>query len=252
MVPPLLLIVVVLLLWQFVMAKFGLFNIPTQYLGSPAGIGHAFGTLLHTGYNGRSLGFNIGISVFRVLVGFTIGACLALPLGLLMGSIKPVNRLFGPIFNFLRPIPALAFVPVVVIWFGIGETGKIFVIAATSFLYNILAASAAVSVIRADFLRAADNFHLSTFAKLRYVVLPAAMPQIVVGLRTAMALSWAVVVAAELVAAQHGLGYIIEYASTFFQINVVYVGIIFIGLIGAGMDLAFRLIDRYALHWVGK
>lgn len=244
------LVIVILLIWQFFIATYGLPGIPAKYLGSPFGIWIAFKQLLAHGYNGRSLWFNIGVSVLRVASGFLIGVALALPMGFLMGYSKIANNLVGPILNFLRPIPALAFVPVVIIWFGIGETGKIFVIAATAFLYTVLSVSAGVSTVPRDYLRAGANFNLSPLTTFRRIVLPASLPHIIVGLRTASAISWAVVVAAELIAAQHGLGYIIENASTFFQINTVYVGIIFIGIVGLAMDGFFQLLHKRYLHWL--
>lgn len=244
------LVIMLLIIWQFLIAKYGLPGIPAKYLGSPYGIGVAFKHLLTDGYNGRSIWFNIGISVFRVVSGFLIGIVLAIPMGFLMGYSEIANNLFGPILNFLRPIPALAFVPVVIIWFGIGETGKIFVIAATAFLYTVLSVSAGVSTVPRDYLRAGLNFNLGPVTTFRRIVLPASLPHILVGLRTASAISWAVVVAAELIAAQHGLGYIIENASTFFQINTVYVGIIFIGIVGLAMDGFFQVLQKRYLHWL--
>lgn len=250
---PLTAVVALLLFWQFVIAA-GLIHvgIPTQYLGSPTGIWQQFVDLAEHGYGTSSLQANILASVLRVLMGFLVGAMIAVPLGLFMGYYLSIGNLLGPIFAFLRPIPALAFIPVAVIWFGIGETGKVAVIAATSFLYTVLSSSAGVLTVQGEYLKTAKNYRVSGRRTLFSVVLPAAAPQIVTGLRTALAISWAVVVAAELIAAQKGLGFIISDASTFFKINTVYVGIIFIGLIGIAMDFAFILVGRRVLHWVGK
>lgn len=251
-IKPVVVVIAVLLIWQYIIAKFGFFGIPVKYLGSPSGIWRAFILLVHNGYNGKSLWYNIGISVARVVIGYAIGVTIALPLGLFLGYKKSIGGWFTPILGFLRPIPALAFVPVAVIWLGIGESGKILVITMTALLYVTLAVVNSVANVPSDYIRSAENFNVKSHTIIRRVILPAAMPTIVIGMRTALALSWAVVIAAELIAAQHGLGYIIENASTFFQINIVYVGIIFIGLIGLIMDLAFQYYVNHHLHWIGQ
>ena len=152
----------------------------------------------------------------------------------------------------MRPIPALAFIPVVIIWFGIGQTGRIVVIATTAFLYSVMGVVAGVRSVPQSYLRVAKNYQLSRRTTILRVVCPAALPQMLIGLRTGMALAWAVVVAAELIAAQHGLGYMIENASTFFRVNTVYVGITIIGIIGVGIEAIFALVNHRLLHWVGR
>ncbi|GAC1422474.1 MAG: ABC transporter permease [Candidatus Velthaea sp.] len=249
---PLSAVVIALLFWQFVLARGLVPGIPTKFLGSPAGIFVAFITLATHGYGGAPLWEHVLASVARTLTGFFIAAVVAVPFGLLMGYARPVGNLFIPIFSFLRPIPALAFIPVMTIWFGIGETAKIAVIAITAFLFTVLGASLGVRTVPREYTRVAQNFNISPARTLLSIVLPAAMPQILIGLRTGMALSWAVVVAAELIAAQRGLGFIIMDASTLFHIDVVYVGITIIGVIGIALDLGFRLVENRLMHWVAK
>lgn len=249
---PALLFIAIVLFWQYILAPGLLPFVPTKYIGSPAGILESFRSLLAQGYQGTSLLTEITSSLFRVMAGFCIGALIGTPLGLLMGYNKFVGRLFGPFFSFLRPVPALAFIPIMLIWFGISDVGRIGLIAMTSFLYIVLATSAGVSAIPQAYFRAARNYQLSPWRTLFSIVLPASFPSILIGFRTGMALSWAVVVAAELIAAQNGLGYMIMDASTFFRINVVYVGVILIGVIGVALDLLFSLLQQRALHWLGK
>lgn len=249
---PALLVVAAFCFWQFVVARGLIPGVPTRYIGSPAGAWQAFLKLSHDGYQESSLWSEISASLVRVLLGFAIGAGAAIPIGLLMGMYDPIGKLIGPVLGFLRPIPALAFIPVVVIWFGIGQTGRITVIAITAFLYAVLGANAGVRDVPKSYWRTAANFQLPRVRTLASVVFPAALPQIITGLRTGMAISWAVVVAAELIAAQQGLGYMIQSASTFFQINTVYVGIALIGIIGVLMEFAFALLSRRVLHWMGK
>lgn len=249
---PLSLVVLVLLIWQYVVAAGHIPGVPTKYVGSPSGIWDALNQLLKKGYQGSSLWVEVEASVIRVFAGFGIGAGLAIPFGLLMGSVQSIRKLVEPILNFLRPIPALAFIPVVIIWFGIGQTGRIFVIATTAFLYAVLGVAAGVRSVPKSYIRAAQNYNVSRVRTLMTVVLPAAAPQIMTGLRTGMALAWAVVVAAELVAASHGLGYLIMNASTFFEINIVYVGIVCIGIIGVAIEIVFSIVQRRVIHWEGK
>lgn len=247
---PGLLLVFIIVFWQFVLPHIPF--LPSKYIGSPAGIARSFRELSSQGYEGVSLIDEIISSVRRVLIGFCIGAALATPIGLLMGYNKYIYRLLGPFFGFLRPVPALAFIPVILIWFGIGDVGRIVLISMTSFLYIVLATSEGVAAVPEAYLRAARNYRLSSTRTLLSIVLPASLPSILIGFRTGMALSWAVVVAAELIAAQEGLGYMIKDAATFFRINVVYVGIILIGIIGILLDWLFTIIQRRTLHWLSK
>ena len=247
---PAMLVVFLVAFWQFALPHIPF--LPSKYIGSPAGIARSFHKLLLHGYEGVPLIDEITASVRRVLLGFFIGAALATPIGLMMGYNKYVGRLLGPLFGFLRPVPALAFIPVMLIWFGISDVGRIVLIAMTSFLYIVLATSAGVAAVPEAYLRAAQNYHLSGTRTLLSIVLPASLPSILIGFRTGMALSWAVVVAAELIAAQHGLGYMIKDAATFFRINYVYVGIILIGIIGVLLDWLFTVIQRRLLHWISK
>ncbi|MDE2188016.1 MAG: ABC transporter permease [Betaproteobacteria bacterium] len=247
---PVLLALFIVAFWQYALPHLGF--VRTKYLGSPAGIVHSFRELLSQGYEGVPLIDEILASVRRVLLGFAIGALLATPIGLLMGYKRGFGRAMGPLFSFLRPVPALAFIPVMLIWFGISDVGRIVLIAMTSFLYIVLATSAGVAAVPESYLRSAQNYHLSSMRTVLSIVLPASLPSILIGFRTGMALSWAVVVAAELIAAQRGLGYMIKDAATFFRINEVYVGIILIGIIGVLLDWLFLAVQRRALHWVSK
>ncbi len=250
--PPLFVCVLALLVWQFLIPLGIVPGVKAAYLGTPSGIAASALELARQGYGGHSLLAHVAASVLRTVVGFTLAACLGVPLGIVLGYHSRAGAFFLPIFGFLRPIPALAFIPVVVIWFGIGEFAKVFVIFMTAFLYVLLGSVSGVRSVAADYLRLASNYRISTRATLFKVVLPAALPQIFVSLRTAMALSWAVVVASELIAAQVGLGFLIESASQVYAINTVYVGVALIGLIGVAIDMLFLAGERRLLHWVGR
>jgi ABC-type nitrate/sulfonate/bicarbonate transport system permease component len=230
----------------------GTHAISTKFLSSPFGIAAAFFALLHTGYEGTPLWQEFLASLGRTMIGFVLSAVFAIPLGLWMGLNPYVGATLSPLFNLLRPVPAIALIPVMVLWFGIGETSKIIVIFLASFLYVVLNTQAGVATIPQGLIRAAINLGANRAQLFRYVIFPASLPSIMTGLRTGLAVSWAVVVAAELIAAQKGLGYMIEDAATFYRITDVYVGVILIGVIGLFMNSSLEAIERRALHWAGK
>jgi NitT/TauT family transport system permease protein len=250
--PPLSVVVLALLAWEYLIPLGIVPGVRAEYLGTPSGVAAAAAELAQRGYGGHGLVDHVRASLFRTATGFAIAACIGVPLGIVLGYNQRAGAFLLPIFGFLRPIPALAFIPIVVIWFGIGEFAKVFVIFMTAFLYVLLGSVSGVRSVPNDFFRLGRTYHLSTFSTLFRVVLPAALPEIFVSLRTAMALSWAVVVASELIAAQVGLGYMIQSASQVYAINKVYVGVALIGLVGVSIDILFQLAERRLLHWVGR
>lgn len=250
--PPFSVVILVLLVWQYLIPLGIVPGVRAQYLGTPSGIAKAAIELAQSGYGGYGLFEHVRASLFRTLAGFVIAASIGVPLGIVLGYNQRLGSFMLPIFGFLRPIPALAFIPIVVIWFGIGEFAKVFVIFMTAFLYVLLGSVSGVRSVPADYFRLSRNYHLSTWSTLFRVVLPSALPEIFVSLRTAMALSWAVVVASELIAAQVGLGYLIQSASQVYAINKVYVGVALIGLVGVSIDMVFLFVERRMLHWVGR
>ena len=239
-----------LLLWELLTD--GTHAISTKFLSSPLGIAEEFVTLLRTGYAGTPLWAHFAASLERTFSGFVLSALLAIPIGLWMGLNPYVRAVLNPLFSLMRPVPAIALIPLMILWFGIGETSKIFVIFLASFLYVVLNTSAGVATVSEGLIRAATNLGANRFQLFRHVIFPASLPSIMTGLKTGLAVSWAVVVAAELIAAQSGLGYMIEDAATFYRIKDVYVGVILIGAIGLLMSASLELIERRALHWAGK
>ena len=248
-VPTALLIGAVLLFWELVLSRVAVFGIPPQYLGSPSGVVAEFGELMRDGYTGTPLWQHFAASILRTLSGVVAAVLVGLPLGLAIGLSPFLDRLLSPIIGFLRPIPALAWIPVVVIWLGIGEESKVFVIFMSSVLFVTTGAILGVKAVPADFYFVARNYTLGRFDLMRLIVLPPAMPQILAGMRTALTIGWAVVVAAELIGASQGLGYMIRNASQVFDVNTVYVGILLIGLVGVTFEYGFRYVEKRMLHW---
>lgn len=239
----------VLLLWT-VLTETGW--IGPDYLPSPVSLAQAFLQLLDSGYKGVPLHEHIGASLYRTLAGFLLGSLLGIPLGLLTGYNRVAGAMVTPLMAFLRPIPPIAFIPIAVLYFGLGETGKIVLIFFTAFNYAQLNAHQGASSVPVSYLRAARSMGLSQRQIFLRIVVPAALPQIMTGLRVALALSWAVVVAAELVGAQRGLGFMIADAAQFFQIPIVFLGIGLIGVIGLGLNFLLGAWERRLVHWQGR
>jgi NitT/TauT family transport system permease protein len=221
-------------------------------LPSPRQLGSSFWKFVTQGYENHSFLSHLGASLFRTTVGFAIGALAGVPVGLLMGYFPSINAVLSPLFAFIRPIPVIAFIPLVILYFGIGEFSKILLISVTAFWYVVLNTANGVRSVPVLLLQAAENLGLNRRQLFVSVMLPASMPFIMVGLKTAVALSWAVVVAAELIAAQRGLGHVIMDAGMFFNIPMVYVGIGLIGVIGLGLERLLGTLERRLLHWQGK
>lgn len=226
--------------------------LPQGYLPSPLELWRELITLATAGYKGTPLWQHIGISLFRTLSGFLMGVTLGIPLGLYTGYSRVAGAAVSPVMAFIRPIPPIAFIPMVVLYFGLGEVGKVVLIFWTAFNYVHVNAHAGASGVPIAYQRAAQSIGLTPGQIFFRVVLPAAVPQIFTGLKVGMALSWAVVVAAELTGAQSGLGYMISDAALTFRIPAVFIGIALIGLIGLALNIALNLLEGKVVHWKGR
>lgn len=231
-------------------AQLSLFD--PDYFPTPKSLLLALADIVTHGYQGHTLQEHIGISLFRTLVGYVAGIIVGVPLGLIAGYYRRAGAMISPIMAFLRPIPPIAFIPIAVLYFGLGEVGKIVLIFFVSFNYVQANAYAGAANFLIDYRRAAASLGLSGFQTFWRIVLPGALPQIFTGLKVALALSWAVVVAAELVGAQSGLGFMISDAATLFRIPVVFIGVGLIGLIGLLLNLTLNLGESYVVHWKGR
>ncbi|MFQ1061722.1 ABC transporter permease [Bordetella trematum] len=222
------------------------------YLPGPKAMFEQLLTLLDHGYGGKPLSDHIGASLFRALVGFAIGVLAGVPFGLFSGYHKAVGAMMSPIMAFIRPIPPIAFIPMAVLYFGLGETGKVVLIVFTAFNYSFVSAQAGALSVPVSYYRAAESLGMRKLQIFWQVVFPSAIPHMFTGLKVAMALSWAVVVAAELVGAQKGLGFMISDAAQLFQIPVVFIGIALIGLIGLVLNGLLTVAEDRIVHWKGR
>ena len=223
-----------------------------KLVASPIAVANEFSAMLKNGYVGVPLLNHILASALRTTIGFSCGLVVALPVGIAIGYSSVANAILSPFLAILRPIPVLACIPLAILWFGIGEFSKVALIALSSFLYMVVNISAGVKSVPAELLLAAESLGTSKLQLFIHVVLPYSMPFVLAAVRIGAGISWAVVVSAELIAAQQRLGYIIMDAATFFRIPSVYVGIALIGLIGFTIDRSIVLVERYWIHWSGK
>jgi len=222
------------------------------WLPSPEAVISRFFEIAQDGYQNFTLLEHLGASLWRVIAGFALGAILGIPLGYAMGLSSWARGWFDPIVEFMRPVPPLALIPLVIIWFGIWETGKIVLLFLASLWVMTIAARAGVSGVSLTKVQAAYTLGASKWQVLKYVIAPNSLPEIFTGARVAMGVCWGTVVAAELVAAQKGAGMMIIAASKFQLTDIVITGIILIGLIGYGIDILMRLAERVLVPWKGK
>jgi ABC-type nitrate/sulfonate/bicarbonate transport system permease component len=192
---------------------------------------------------------DLGISLKRAAVGFVLGASLGVLLGLLTARLRPVGYTLHPLLNVLRPIPAIALAPLAIVWFGIGEPSKYFLITYTVFLAVWLNTDHGASHIAPTYIRASRSLGAGTWREFFEVVVPAAAPHIVSGLRLGAALAFLSLVAAELTGASSGIGYRIQESRQFFRTDRMFVGLIELGLLGGLLDFCFLQISRRLVHW---
>jgi NitT/TauT family transport system permease protein len=191
---------------------------------------------------------HIGASLFRVGAGFGLAVAFAIPLGLWMGWVQGAYTTLNPIFQILRPISPIAWIPIAILWFGVGNESPIFLIFISSVFPMIVQTVSGVHTIERRYLRAAENFGVSRATLFRQVVIPAVLPQVIIGMRIGLGVAWLVVVAAEMIALRSGLGFlIIDSRNAGNRYDLVIAGMIIIGLIGLSLDGLMRLLEGHRL-----
>lgn len=204
----------------------------------PEDVVRAFWSSLRDG----TLAEHVAMSYFRILVGWAIGCALAIPLGLLAGRSRIVRMVLEPYIEFFRFIPPIAFITLFLIWFGLGETSKILLIVYTSLFVAFINTLAGAMAVDVEKIRAAQCMGATSRQTFAHVIVPATVPHIVTGVRLALGNAFMTVVAAELVAAQSGVGHLIWNSRLFAQTDFVFVGIITLGLMGFTANWVLRLI----------
>src|SRR5438067_2681230 len=201
---------------------------------------------------GKPLAEHFWWSLYRVFAAFILACLTAIPVGIAMGVSRIARGIFDPPIEFYRPLPPLAYLPLIVIWFGIEETAKIVLIYLACFAPLAMAARAGVRSVTIEQINAAYSMGASKWQVIYHVVIPAAMPEILTGMRIAIGFGWTTLVAAEMVAATAGLGQMVLNASNFLRTDVVIMGIVVIGGVAYLFDLLMRLVERKLVPWKGR
>jgi len=201
-------------------------------------------------FNDDELLADVGISCFRVIAGWALSALVALPLGLLIGTFRIVQALLEPLTDFIRYMPAVAFIPLVMLWIGIDEGAKVAIIFIGTFFQMVLMVAEDVRRVPMAQIEVAQTLGAARLEVIEEVIIPSAKPALLDTLRITMGWAWTYLVVAELVAANSGLGYAIIKAQRFLQTDKIFAGILLIGAIGLAMDQAFRLLHRLAFPYL--
>jgi len=234
-----------LLLWWLV-TTFG--NIDPQFLPSPSKVIEAFGRLWST----RELLKDTVASLWRVGVGFLFAAIFSIPVGVLMGSFPSIRALLEPLFGLMRYMPAPAFIPLLILYLGIGEEPKITLIFIGVFFFNSLMVMDTVKFVPKDLIEATYMLGGNRWATLTQVILPHVLPGIIDACRINLAAAWQLVIVSELIAATEGLGRRISVAGRFLRTDEIFVGLIVIGVIGLAFDLLFQYLLRVSCKWASQ
>lgn len=200
--------------------------------------------LLHHGYL-----LDIWLSVQRVLFGLLLGLVCAVPVGFLIGWSRRLRTFFDPLINFFRALPPIALIPLAIVYLGIGEVAKVAILFYASFFAAVIVMYEGMSQINPIYIKVSRTLGANDWEIFAKVVVPLTLPHVLTAARVALGVAWATLVAAELVAAQHGLGAVIENASSFFNLKVIYAGIVTIGFFALVMDSILRVTSRRLLSW---
>ncbi|MFS8113572.1 ABC transporter permease subunit [Rhizobium jaguaris] len=239
-------VLTLLVIWA-IAAAYGI--VSPVFLPSPWTVTKAIYNLNTTGFVDSTLAEHAFASLLRIFGGLTVSLVIGIPAGLAIATSRIGKGILDPIVEFLRPLPPLAYLPLIIIWVGIGEASKITVIALAMLPPIILSTAAGVKAAPVDYINAARSLGAGRLQVLRHVILPGAIPSILTGIRIALGAGWSTLVAAELVAATQGLGFMIQSAAQFLVTDIVISGIIVIALIAFLFEIGVRLIERRFVPW---
>ena len=222
------------------------------FLPSPQAVFQQFYEYLTGAANDKPLWQHFAASIFRVSAAFWLAFLTAVPIGIAMGMSRVARGIFDPPIEFYRPLPPLAYLPLIIIWFGIDELPKVLLIFLSCFAPLALAARSGMKGASQEQINAAYSMGASYGQVIRHVILPSALPDILVGMRIAIGFGWTTLVAAEMVAANVGLGQMVLNASNFLRTDIVIMGIIVIGVVAYTFDLFMRWVERVLVPWKGR
>jgi taurine transport system permease protein len=226
--------------------------VPPLFWPSPLAVGEKFWEIATEGYRGHTLLGHFLISTYRVLTGFFLGCICGILVGIGMGLSRVMRGLLDPIIELYRPVPPLAYIPIIIIWMGIGDGGKIMLLFLATFAIMVINSRSGVRSVTIEKIHAAYSLGASRWQVLRHVILVNAMPEIFTGMRVSMGVCWATLVAAEMVAATAGLGWMVLNAARYLRTDIVIMGVIVMGIVGYGFDMIMRLLEKKLIPWKGK
>ncbi|HUN91255.1 MAG TPA: taurine ABC transporter permease TauC [Burkholderiaceae bacterium] len=242
-------VLLLLAAWQFVASRGW---IPPLFLPPPGAVWDKFVRVASVGFMDATLWQHAAASLARVGLALVAALLVAIPVGLWMGLSARVRGILDPFIEFYRPVPPLAYLPLIVIWFGIGELSKVLLIALAIIAPVAIATTTGVRGTDVSRLRAAQSFGATRRQLLWHVVLPSAAPDILTGVRVGLGVGWSTLVAAELVAATRGLGFMVQSAAQFLNTDIVVLGILVIASIAFALELGLRALQRRLVPWEGK
>lgn len=242
-------LVALLAIWWAVTAT-GL--IEPLFLPPPSAVLQKGWLLATTGYMDATLWQHLGASLSRIGLGLGFAVLTAVPVGIAIGANRIARGILDPLIEFYRPIPPLAYLPLIVIWCGIGELSKVLLIYLAIFAPIAIATATGVRTVDPAKLRAAQSLGASRAQLIRHVILPSALPDILTGVRIGLGVGWSTLVAAELIAATSGLGFMVQSAAQFLVTDVVVLGILVIALIAFAMEMGLRALQRKWVPWHGQ
>ena len=239
----------ILLLWLIV-SEFGL--IDQNLVPTPQAVFAAFIEIMENGYKNFTLLEHLGESMKRLVIAFVLSCVTAVPLGIASGYNSRIRAIIEPIIEFYRPLPPLAYYTLLVLWMGIENESKISLLYLACFAPAYISCVSAVIKIREDYINSAFTVGASRFQVIVHVIFPACLPDIFTGLRTSLGVAYTTLVSAEMVAANSGIGWMVLDASRYLRSDIIFLGIIVMGITGLLLDRGIQLIERRVVPWKGK
>jgi taurine transport system permease protein len=234
--------------WAVTAAEF----IEPLFLPPPSAVLDKAWLLMTSGYMDSTLWQHLGASLQRIGLALLVAVLTAIPVGIAIGRNRVAHGIFDPLIEFYRPIPPLAYLPLIVIWCGIGEFSKVLLIYLAIFAPIAISTATGVRTVDPTKLHAAQSLGATRWQLIRHVILPSALPEILTGVRIGLGVGWSTLVAAELIAATSGLGFMVQSAAQFLVTDVVVLGILVIALIAFAMEMGLRALQRKLVPWHGQ
>lgn len=242
--------VVVIFVFWYLITKLGAFS--EIIIPSPKSVWESFVHVITAGYKGHSLLQHLATSLKRLIIAYALVVVTAVPLGLLSGYNSKIRAILEPVIEFYRPLPPLAYYTILVLWMGIGESSKLALLYLAGFAPVYIACVAGVIRINQDYIYGAGTLGANKRQIFFYVIFPAALTDVFTGLRTALGVEYTTLVAAEMVAATAGMGWLVLDASNYLRSDTVFMGVIIMGITGILLDKLIRLVEGKVIHWKGK